>query len=98
MPGTTPAGLPGRPRSSPRGQPVPVRPKPQFGMNDSDYAEEMRNDSDYAEEMRYASVPTGRERDAEMVRAAAAIPLVDDAPAHGDHAQPSAQRSMEAGQ
>ena len=88
MPGTTPAGLPGHPRSSPRGQPVPVRPKPQFGMNDSDYAEEMR----------YASVPTGRERDAEMVRAAAAIPLVDDAPAHGDHAQPSAQRSMEAGQ
>jgi hypothetical protein len=50
------------------------------------------NDSDYAEAMRYASVPTERERDAEMVRAAAAaIPLVDDAPAYGDHAQPAAR-------
>jgi hypothetical protein len=80
--GTTPAGLPGRPGHPPAASRCLSGPKPRFGMNDSDYAEAMR----------YASVPTERERDAEMVRAAAAaIPLVDDAPAYGDHAQPAAR-------
>jgi hypothetical protein len=76
-------------------------PAHRFGMNDTDYAEAMRQ----------ASMPSERERRAEELASAerikrveilrdadaAGTPLLDDAPAYGDPAQPAAQRSVEAG-